>query len=260
MGRPTTQVLAKWVIEECKPSPERLDSICLRVLKNHCKSSSENELSDITEEECDQYLPEEIRNCASEYSLDGVPPLFEIDDEDIPYITRLTNPVGNTLLKRIQSADSKYFEKICAKILNILGGIANVADTNIDHGVDFVGFNIKGHAQNLPLPHGSGLTVIGQAKRYKDTNLVTENEMRNFIGGAMHRRHEFLVNGNLSVFGPLVLAYWTTSDLDRNAKEFARKMGIWYMGGQSLVHYIESLNLSEEIEKELTLIEQAKPV
>ena len=49
------------------------------------------------------------------------------------------------------------------------------------------------------------------------------------------------------VLGPVVYAFWTTSDLHIHAKEFSRKMGIWHLDGMALAEYVLKLKLVNEI-------------
>ena len=55
---------------------------------------------------------------------------------------------------------------------------------------------------------------------------------------------------------PTLFAFWTTSDLETNAKKYARNIGLWYMDGSTLVAYIEELGLVEYIEQ---LVKKTQP-
>jgi hypothetical protein len=46
---------------------------------------------------------------------------------------------------------------------------------------------------------------------------------------------------------PTLFAFWTTSDLDPNAKKYARSVGLWYMDGPTLSAYAQELGLEEYI-------------
>jgi len=52
--------------------------------------------------------------------------------------------------------------------------------------------------------------VIGQAKRYKAGNTISETQLREFVGAATLERHKLLKDGIIGPLSPVVFAFWTT--------------------------------------------------
>lgn len=69
--------------------------------------------------------------------------------------------------------------------------------------------------------------------------------VREFVGGGVWHRHKIRLDSGTSPLAPVILAFWTTSNFEPNAKRYAREMGIWYMDGHTLASYIIKLNLAD---------------
>jgi len=85
------------------------------------------------------------------------------------------------------------------------------------------------------------LRSIGHAKRYKEGNAISETQMREFVGAATLKRHKLLREGVVGPLSPVTFAFWTTSDFDQPARQFARELGLWYMDQITLAEYISQL-------------------
>ena len=91
------------------------------------------------------------------------------------------------------------------------------------------------------------VTVIGQTKRYKESNVINEKQLREFVGAGVWKRHKLRLDSGITPLAPTILAFWTTSNFEPNAKRYAREIGIWYMDGQTLASYITKLGLGDYV-------------
>jgi restriction endonuclease Mrr len=185
----------------------------------------------------------------SERVIDGKVKDFEVDDESPPYVRRLL-PRRPTLLDKLRRIAPVNFERVCTKILESLGADAATTQQSNDGGIDFTATNLKIIHANLPMPASCHGVVIGQAKRYKEGAAISETKLREFVGASVLKRHQ-MASATVSAIPPLMptlFAFWTTSDLERNAKKYARGVGLWYMDGTTLTAYVQELGLTEFIE------------
>jgi hypothetical protein len=240
VAKPSSQVCASWAKEDISGSEWSLLSATLvAAIRRRINAWPEEVVYEFVEANI-HHVAEHLRDEAAEWSIDGKPPIFEIDNEQDPYI-RGCPGVARPLLDYMRTMDPFAFESLCGRILTSLG--ANGAPTQRTHdgGIDFQATGLRIVQANLGVPLGSHAAVVGQAKRYKDGNLVRETQVREFVGAAVLRLHEFRINGRIGPLCPVLYAFWTTSDLDRGAKSYARSMGIWYMDGETLATYVENL-------------------
>lgn len=245
MGNLSTQIVASWVKEALTDS----EWVLLRHVSIICSVSRtgrpEDDIADFIDEKL-HYIAEHLRDDIAECSIDGRIIELEIDDEANPYIRRIASR-RQDLLDKLRSIDPYIFEKLCARVLIALGAEARETERTNDGGIDFIATKLKVIPSQLPLPHTCHGIVIGQAKRYKDGANIGEVKLREFVGAALLRRHVLGVNSNLSPLAPTLYAFWTTSDLDPNARKFARSIGVWYMDGPTFAAYAEELGLRDEI-------------
>ena len=136
---------------------------------------------------------------------------------------------------------------MCASVLAALGATSRTTQKVKDGGIDFLGVNLKVVPTALSVPAASRTAVIGQAKRYKAGNTISETQLREFVGAATLERHKLLKDGIIGPLSPVVFAFWTTSDFDQNAKQFARELGLWYMDGVTLAGYVAALGLEDSV-------------
>jgi restriction endonuclease Mrr len=130
-----------------------------------------------------------------------------------------------------------------------MGGISAVTGRAGDGGGDFVARNLSFSADAGPAPAGARVLVVGQAKLYARDNLISENELRCFIGGALRRAADpgDSLTYRRAHLAPLVYAFWTTSDFHPSAKSYARAMGLWYLNGIGLAQLAIRLGVSPSI-------------
>jgi hypothetical protein len=244
MAIPSSQVLSAWVKSELVSIDWiLLRDICFLAIRNRWTGRSEDEILDLVEDNID-YVAEQLRNEAAECFLDGSAPRFEIDDEQSPYIRAIGIEASGVLLK-LRRIDPFELESVCAKLLERLGASASVTQRTNDGGIDFIGKNLKIVPQALSVPMACHAAVIGQAKRYKDGNIVGESRIREFVGAATLKKHSLQTDGSIGPLTPVLFAFWTTSDFDPNAKKFSRAVGLWHMDGHTLATYVMSLGLTD---------------
>jgi restriction endonuclease Mrr len=241
----SSQEIAKWV-ERHLQSTEWLalrEAMAQAIGRAMPKASIEIQ-TDLAEEHL-KYVDEILRNNRALLIEDGGVPTYELDEKD-QYIRRV-NQLNVDVAAKLRKIDPFYFEVVCKRILEEMGGAAENTQKSYDNGVDFYALNLTTYAAGYPVPKSAALTVIGQAKRYGDNNDVTETEIRKFVGGAAFTLDQLRKQGKVNVCSPVVFAFWTTSDLHLHAKEYSRKMGIWHLDGIALAEYVVKLGLINEI-------------
>jgi|GEM_PF-1053587 len=242
MGVPSTQIIAVWIKDGIiTENFVLLEEVAFAVLRDRLPKYSDDDIWELIEDKLDHIatcLREEIAECKA----DGVPLRFEIDDEQSPYIKAF--PAENELLAKLRRIDPFVVEELCAQILNKLGATANHTQPTADGGVDFVASNLDIMPSGYGTPAVCRATVIGQTKRYKETNVINEKALREFVGSGVWKRHKLRLDSGVSPLAPIILAFWTTSNFEPNAKRYAREMGIWYMDGHTLATYVAKLGLS----------------
>lgn len=247
MGIPSSQVIALWVQEDLREEGwVPLPSIAARVLQQRwpkCPVEIEECLEDKL-----AYIAETLRNDLADRLMDGKVQDFEIDNESPPYLRR-TCPQNPTLLDKLRKVDPGDFEVVCSKILAQLGANSEVTQRTNDGGIDFIATGLKIIHSSLPMPTSCNAIVIGQAKRYKEGAAITEIKLREFVGASLLQKHRLASRTTVSPLMPILYAFWTTSDLEQNAKKFARSVGLWYMDGTTLARYADELGLREYIEQ-----------
>jgi len=218
-----------------------LVDVCVAAMRKQNLRKSEQELWDDAEAAL-VYVAELLRNHVSDCGMDGTTPSFEIDNEQRPYI-RAVGGRSEDILAKLRTIDPFEFENVCAWILEKLGASSQATQQTNDGGIDFYGVNYKIVPAALTVPSACRAAIIGQAKRYRESNLISETQLRGFVGAATLKRHELLATQSVGALTPVLYAFWTTSDFDPNAKKYARAMGLWYMDGRTLAEYIEHLQL-----------------
>lgn len=247
MAQLSSQKIAQWAIENLESEEWiLLSDICIQGVRRQNKFS-ESIIEESIERELD-YIAEILRNnaaCAIEH---GELVTYKVDDEQSPYIKKICE-AHPPILTAIRNIDSIEFEVLCTKILIELGwNEAERIGGTKDDGVDFYAFGFpNSQLFDLPMPPSCKVLLIGQAKRYKQDNNVSETDIRKFVGGALKKLNDFRQSGKVGVLTPVIFAFWITSDFDDPAKEYAKTMGIWFMNGRTLVEYLNKLDLTEII-------------
>jgi hypothetical protein len=246
MGKPTTQIAAAWTREQISDHEWReLDDVVYAALRTHWLGQSEDDLWEFVEDQI-EYIAGLLRQHLASDVLDGVAPSFEIDSEPTPYVRAVARPPSE-LLSKLRNIDPFVFEEVCADVLKKLGADSYVTQKTNDGGIDFLGTNLSIVPAAFSIPQNCRATVIGQAKRYKETNTIPETKLREFVGAATLRAHKLRLEGKIGPLSPVIMAFWTTSDFDQAARDFGRAIGIWYMGGVTLSTYIEKLGLTDVV-------------
>ena len=243
MATPSTQIVSIWIKEELV-----LDQwVSLRALAiETLKRKWDRDEFDILEFLQDKlpYIADHLRDDLANCIEDGRVREFEIDDESPPYVRR-TVERDHELIAKLRRIDPFAFEDICAKILSALGAESSVTQRTNDGGIDFFATKLKVVPSALPMPVSCHGLVIGQAKRYREGAAISETRLREFVGASVLQRHVLTASSNLGPLIPTLYAFWTTSDLDPNARNFAKSVGVWYMDGQTLAAYVIHLNLRQ---------------
>lgn len=242
MAIPSSQVAAVWVREDLdSPDWTPLTEIIFQGVKKRLVTMTDDEIWEYVEANL-EYVAEHLRVAASECVSDGAISAYEIDNEQSPYVRALPS-LPTSILSKLRRIDPFALEGICAQLLGALGADSNVTQRTNDGGVDFVAVNFKIVPGGLTVPLACKAAVIGQTKRYKEKNSITETKIREFVGAAILKKHELMMQEKLGPLTPVVFAFWTTSDFDPNAKRFARDVGLWYMEGLTLASYVSGLGL-----------------
>ncbi len=245
MPRPTSQQIALWVIDGLdEPTWCSISQAIYRALESALNGVSSGTLLEWSEIE-EQFVSIILRDHRDRLIEDGAAVHYEVDLEN--NLIRGQKFPHFALLRRIREMNPFKFEELCAKILGAMGAEAFATPPVNDGGVDFVGMLLRPVPIGYALPRKSSVTVIGQAKRYARGKNVCLNELRQFVGAARKYRDHMRGNNNFGVLSPVLLAYWTTSEFDESALQFAREMGIWTLEGATLCEYVLSLNLEGEV-------------
>lgn len=231
MGKPTADTIAIWVARSIvSEGYVRLSEAAIVALTERMDGWSLEQVAELTEEHLPA-LESCLQRIAAEAKEDGVDPLFQLSD-DGEYI-RASNREAHSFLEKLRGVSSKEFEEYCSRVLIAMDAQAQVVGSSGDECVDFVARELH---LTKPATIGGRVIVVGQAKRYAAGNLVTETALREFVGGALGRvaNPEDGSAYRGSALGPVAFAFWTTSDFNPSARRYARRMGLWYLGGVGL--------------------------
>ena len=245
MANPSTQIIATWIQEYLVQEtwvPLRETTVEVLSVK---WGRSQDIISEFLEEKL-EHVAEHLRNDLADCATDGRVREYEIDNESPPYIRRIALR-DKDLIDKLRVINPFTFEEVCSKILSALGAESGVTQRTHDGGVDFFATKLKVVPTTLPMPISCHGTVVGQAKRYQAGSLISETRLREFVGASLLERHKLSSNAALGPLVPTIYAFWTTADLDQNAKVFARNVGLWYMDGPTLAAYVTQLGLREYV-------------
>ncbi len=244
MSAPTPYVVASWIASEIQDQAYvTLRSVIELTLRLHIGSMSEEGVADLAEElEVDvfrnlQLITDQLLRVGTESSflLDG--------DPGSAYI-KVQNQKAVKLLTYLKSMSPAEFEGFCAKILTRLGANARSTGKTNDGGVDFVATDIPISNENSLALKMSYPLLVGQAKRYKENNLVSVTDLRAFLGGALIKADEIKrQEERFGLYSPTIFAFWTTSDFNMPARKFAVDSGLWCLNGLSLAQLTIKLDL-----------------
>jgi hypothetical protein len=245
MSIPSSQIISLWMQEELSAdSWVPIRTLAIDTLRKRW-GKPELALEELIDDKL-AFIGEHLRDDLAERLIDGKVADFEIDNEQPPYLRRLL-PRQPSLLEKMRKINPFAFEMVCSRVLEALGGEAEVTQKTNDGGIDFTATKLKIIHSSLPLPHSCHAVVIGQAKRYKEGSAISETRLREFVGASILKRHRMAAEAMIPPLMPTLFAFWTTSDLDPNAKKYARSVGLWYMDGPTLSAYARELGLEEYI-------------
>ncbi len=244
MGLPSPRYVAAQVVQHLTRHSNdltwhKIDDVIRAILYVHVPNISIERREEFADKIRDN-VETELRNDLAEAERDGRHSLFDLSDD--AYV-RIRDQDVVVVKRRLCELSPGDFEEFCRDVLSTLGGRATVQGGPSDGGIDFDCFDLRSLPTDLPTPISLNLVVLGQAKRYADTNIITTKMLREFVGAAVLRHHDLLISGSLSARQPVLFAFWTTSSFDNNAREFARKVGIWIMDGVTLARYAQHLAL-----------------
>src|SRR5258706_1993699 len=253
MSKPKDIVVAKWVEARAR----NLDLLPLRDVmsvvltaefaKNSKRVVSAEEIVE-TVEELEVAVALRLSEIGNDYVQQGVDPSFtvEIDDGDHYYCCK--DSPDRAFRSKLAAMTPRGFEHFCKAILNKLSGSAVVTGGSNDECVDF-------YAPGLPLagaeglfPQASCLFVIGQAKRWKIEAEISPKDLREFVGASILRADQLRrENANrCGLLTPICFAFWTTCDFSNGARDFAERMGLWYLNGKALSQLAMRIGLGEQ--------------
>ncbi len=235
MADPKPYVVARWISSETRD----LDFIPLRdaveaVIAKRLAEKSAEELAELSEGLVPAVF-DELLIVAEQNAERGVEATFELAGErgGDAHI-RAAHTEAALVLEKLLIVSPKAFEDFCAAVLSAIGGKGESVGKTGDGGVDFVALDVPFGTSPGTAFRGACSLVVGQAKRYKEDNLVTEGEVRDFLGGAVVRAAQIQRDHQYGLMSPVVFAFWTTSELNAKAMGFAKRAGVWYLGGLAL--------------------------
>jgi hypothetical protein len=246
MGTISPDTIALWLSRDASNSAFRpLIDVTIEILGVRMPSKSPEERAEIAESLLPRIISS-LERISTEFLEDGVEPTFKLSlDERTSYLKTIESP-ASSFLTILLNKNSQEFEAFCAEVLKSMGGTSAVTGRPGDGGVDFVARDLSFSADKGPAPAGARVSVVGQAKLYSRDNLISENDLRCFVGGALRRAAD--PGDNLTYrrahLAPLVFAFWTTSDYHPSAKSYARAMGLWYLNGIGLAQLAIRLGVS----------------
>ncbi len=236
MGELSPDTIGLWVSRDASnPAFRPLLDVTTDVLGRKLGGKSPEQCADLAERLLGR-IGEALDRMALELREEGVEPSFEVSiDASTLYFRALETSAGKMLEKLFVMTYSE-FEGFCAELLRRIGGDSRVVGKPADGGVDFVARNICLSGPGGPSPIGARALVLGQAKRWAKDSLVSETDVRAFVGGAIRRSWDSadLLTFRGPVLAPVALAFWTTSDFQPSAKKYAKAVGLWYLNGIGL--------------------------
>ncbi len=238
MPPPTPAAIVQFISADgLSEKPQRLRAAILQALQKNTGLS--NEYIAEYSEELEREVLKKLYEAQAADRDRGADPFLIIDETDgEPYVRGVDGPLL-PIRKKLHNLDPTAFEHVCLDLLHHLGAKGEVTGGTADGGIDFHASGLSFQAPRISPIARSLVSVIGQAKRYKADNWVTVNELRQFVGAATLRVHEMRIGkSSYAALNPVVLAFWTTSDFNASAVEYANKVGMWILNGRALAQLI----------------------
>jgi hypothetical protein len=236
MAEPKPSQTAFWLLNlainvELQP----LTLLIAETLGKKLPGYSVEQLSDLGEDQLEAvsaWLEQEREKQKEE----GIEPTFQLSYEaGTPYFRKIPSDASKFLGALYAISDAQFVD-FCVSLLKALGGDALNIDGPYDGGLDFVARNLPLSGLNVDALRRTRILVVGQAKHYQKETLVSEPELRDFVGGALKRTSDPTdsVTHRITTLAPLVFAFWTTSDFNSPAKSYAKAVGVWTLNGIAL--------------------------
>lgn len=236
MSIPNQNHISNLIIRDGKNKEyKKLDEVISIIFQNNFPNFSEEEVWDFIEKN-KKDIADILFDKENDSIEDAVKLNFDLSEEDGDFYIKFIDKPEIELLRKLQNDTPTNFEIFCKKILDKLGDNAVVSGGPYDGGIDFMTSGLIPANLGKVSTIGSKIFLFGQAKRYTDGNNVKEKDLREFIGAITNIIHDYKQSrkDKYGIYQPTILAYWTTSDFHQNAKNFARKFGIWYLNGVAL--------------------------
>ena len=244
MSFPSDDIIVIWILESLETTDwVEIQSRFSIVLRQKIASLSLEECQMRAESKI-HHIDTAIRNKISIDKSAGHHCPYEVSETD-RYIKRtLSN--SRESLRKLQTMNPTHFENYCAAVVKKLGGSCISNGGKNDGGIDFFSNNVSIVCNAAPFPATSKVAIVGQAKRYKDGNLVSLNEVRQFVGASMRFVNEKRANGQIAALSPVLLAMWTSNSFHPEASEYCRKIGVWEASGETLLQLAQFYGINFE--------------
>ena len=246
MGKLIPQAVANWVVEFGNNlAQENLDDVVANILKTKMPKFSEEEIWDYIESHRNTIANELFQKIDNSID-DGINLNFQISQDGSTFYINFLNKPEIALLRKLNSITSKDFEFFCKKILDKMGGNCTVDGGKDDGGIDFTCYNLQLNClSNIPTTKGARILVLGQSKQFTTGEQITESDLRKFVGASTKKIGiiKKTKSEQIGILHPIILAYWVTSDFQKDAKIYANEIGIWYLNGIAISQLALKLGL-----------------
>jgi Restriction endonuclease len=233
MKEPSTEAIAAWIADALDTTDwVKLSEVVADILEEKWNSHSRPDCEALAEDR-EEYIAEQLRNNAANSKAIGQIYPIAIDESE-PYVKSISEKVTYEI-NVLRNMNPYMFEEHCRNILSGLGGRAFVTQKSNDGGIDFYATNIRFVPEQIPYPLHAAVTVVGQAKRYNQYNLVTINDVRQFVGSTVRFLSDLRSRKVIPDAGPVLMAFWTTASFHSSAIEYGRNVGLWTADGRALI-------------------------
>lgn len=244
MADPKPYNVAHWIADEIQErSFVTLRTVLEGTLRGHVSAWSDEQIAEIAERiEHDVFY--QLGIIADQLMHNGVEPSFALEGEPGTAYIKAQNVEAVALLAQLRQLSPNAFEQFCADLLTALGATTRRVGGSGDGGVDFIATDLPVSTDKIAALRACYPIIIGQAKRYKEDNLVSVMELRAFLGGALLRSDVIKTEDDrFGIYSPVTYAFWTTSDFNLPAREFAKRTGLWCLSGLALAQLALRLGL-----------------
>lgn len=244
MPDPGPRVVAVWIVQDLQDMAYvTLPNVITHVLAARLTTRSEEGIADLTET-LESPVYTELQRISDEQQQNGIEPTFQLDGSRGSAYVRALSVEATALLGQVRLVSAMDFELLCARILSALGATARQVGQSGDGGVDFVATDLPISSHDTVALRACRPFVIGQAKRYREGNLITVHDLRSFVGAAALKADELRrQEERFGLYSPVAFAYWTTSDFNNLARDFSNRAGLWCLNGIALAQLMIRLGI-----------------